>query len=87
MEKQSRLDRLSDDSTLREFPISLCVKSHHYAISQGARRTVVGDGYLIVLIQHFQIIHNRLVPTGGSPIQRLLFAYITYCGHELWTRT
>ena len=43
---------------------------------------MVGDGYLVVLIQHFQIIHSRLETTFGSPIQRLLFAYITYRGHE-----
>ena len=43
---------------------------------------MVGDGYLVVLIQHFQIIHSRLVATGGSPIQYLVFAYITYRGHE-----
>jgi hypothetical protein len=30
------------------------------------------DGYLIVLIQHFQIINKRLEATIGSPIQRLL---------------
>ena len=29
-----------------------------------------------VFVQHFQIMHSRLVGTSRSPIQRLLFAYI-----------
>ena len=44
------LKRLSDDPTPRNFAILFCVKSHHYAISQSANSTVVGDGYVIVLI-------------------------------------
>lgn len=64
------LDLLSDGSTMREFVAPLCVKSHHYVRSIS---TVVKDGYLIVLIQHFQIIYARRVATSGSPIQRLLF--------------
>ena len=54
---------------MREFVAPLCVKSHHYVRSIS---DVVNDGYLIVLIQHFQIIQYRLVATSGSPIQRLL---------------
>ena len=38
------------------------------------------DGYLIVLVDDFQIIYSHF--SRGSPIQRLLFAYITYVGHE-----
>jgi len=76
------LECLSDDSAPRNFAILLCVKSHHYAISQSAVSTVAGDGYVIVLIQHFQIIHSRLETTFGSPIQRLLFAPIACLGNE-----
>ena len=65
---------------MREFVAPLCVKSHHYVRSIS---TVVKDGYLIVLIQHFQIIYARRVATSGSPIQRLLFIPSSCCGNEL----
>ena len=32
--------------------------------------------YLIILMQHFYIIDNRLIPTSKSLVQHLLFAYI-----------
>ena len=38
------------------------------------------DGYLIVFVDDFQIIYSHF--SSRSPIQRLLFAYITYVGHE-----
>ena len=68
---------LSDDSYLREFFIPLCVTTHHHTIFQSAVSTVGDDGHFIVLVRHFQIIHNRLESTFSSPVQRLLSAQIT----------
>jgi hypothetical protein len=44
---------------------------------------VLKDGYLIVLIQHFQIIYARQVATSGNPIQCLLFIPSSSLGNKL----
>ena len=65
---------------MREFVAPLCVKSHHCVRSIS---TVVKDGYLIVLIQHFQIIYACQVATSGNPIQCLLFIPSSSLGNKL----
>ncbi len=65
---------------MREFVAPLWIKSHHYVRSIS---TVVKDGYLVVLIQHFQIIYARRVATNYSPIQCLPFIPSSCRGNEL----
>ena len=47
------LEGCSQNFGLRKFAILLCVKSHRCSIAFSVVGTVLDDGYLIVLIQHF----------------------------------